>query len=86
MLDHPPLVLKIRNNPPKIQKIERKFQREIQSPSKTSGESNIRRKLFRRVKGYRENLVLDKEGKPLKLASVLERQIQNVVVLLESND
>ena len=42
--------------------------------------------LVRRIKARRGNSELDKEGKSLKLASVLERPIQKVVVLLESND
>ena len=42
--------------------------------------------LVRRIKARRGNSELDKEGKPSKLASVLERPIQKIVVLLENND
>jgi len=41
--------------------------------------------LVRRVKARLGNVSLDKNGKPVKKASVLERPIQKVVVLLEAS-
>ena len=40
--------------------------------------------LVRRIKARRSTTELDKRGKPMKQAAILERPVQKVVVLLES--